>query len=182
MARRTRTRALDRAHRTTARVDWTAPRVASRTMGVGHDPSQQLHTDATTTTTTTTATATAMPAAAMPAASLANAIADAFAPAVRAIEGSGTRGGDGTATRGTGTAGGLYVPDIPMFLCASRLVRDSSYVRSVLVHDERRPRTKPRLSWYDARDDAWVPRGWFADGIKADLEYYFRDDGAERGK
>ena len=182
MARRTLTRALDRAHRTTARVDWTAPRVASRTMGVGHDPSQQLHTDATTTTTTAaaaTATTAATTAAAMPAASLANAIADAFAPAVRAIEGSGTMGGDGTATRGTG---GLYVPDIPMFLCASRLVRDSSYVRSVLVHDERRPRTKPRLSWYDARDDAWVPRGWFADGIKADLEYYFRDDGAERGK
>ena len=149
-------------------------------MGVGHDPSQQLHTDATTTTTTAaaaTATTAATTAAAMPAASLANAIADAFAPAVRAIEGSGTMGGDGTATRG-----GLYVPDIPMFLCASRLVRDSSYVRSVLVHDERRPRTKPRLSWYDARDDAWVPRGWFADGIKADLEYYFRDDGAERGK
>ncbi|OUS46487.1 hypothetical protein BE221DRAFT_74096 [Ostreococcus tauri] len=118
----------------------------------------------------------------MPAASLANAIADAFAPAVRAIEGSGTGGGDGTATRETAGGEALYVPDIPMFLCASRLVRDSSYVRSVLVHDERRPRTKPRLSWYDARDDAWVPRGWFADGIKADLEYYFRDDGAERGK
>ena len=86
-----------------------------------------------------------------------------------------------TAAREAGRARGgtpateLYVPDIPVFLCAARMARDSAYVRSVLVHDERKPRMKPRLSWYDATDASWAPRV-VRGRIKADLRYYFGDE------
>mmetsp|Transcript_6671 Transcript_6671/g.24282 ORF Transcript_6671/g.24282 Transcript_6671/m.24282 type:complete len:177 (-) Transcript_6671:884-1414(-) len=109
----------------------------------------------------------------MPMRSVADAIGDAFAPALDAIVEEQTRREVG----GTGAVGSttneLYVPSIPSFLCATRLVRDSEFMRNVLVVDERAPRTKPRLSWYDARDESWVPRGWYSDGLKADFSYYF---------
>jgi hypothetical protein len=110
----------------------------------------------------------------MPLGATAEAIGRAFGPgldALASVERAKLRGASASAENAAET--GLYVPDIPMFLCATRLVRDSAFVRSVLVHDERAPRTKPRLSWYDARDNSWVPRGWYADGLKADLEFYF---------
>ncbi len=69
----------------------------------------------------------------------------------------------------------LYVPDIPIFLCATRFVRDSDFVRSVLIYDERAPRKKPRLSWYDPQDDSWIPQGWYTEGLKADLKFYFNE-------
>lgn len=109
----------------------------------------------------------------MPLRSMADAIGNAFAPALDAIAEEQRRRASARGTEASDARGDVYVPDIPVFLCATRLARDSPYVRSVLVHDERAPRTKPRLSWYDARDDSWVPRGWFDDGLKADLEYYF---------
>ena len=112
----------------------------------------------------------------MPLGTRARAIGEAFAPLVDAIAKSErARGAAATPTE-------VYVPDIPAFLCAARMARDSPYVRSVLVHDERKPRMKPRLSWYDATDASWVPRGWYEDGIKADLRYYFgeEDDASKR--
>ena len=131
-------------------------------------------------TTTTTATIHKGPRAffdatyseEMPMRAVADAIGDAFAPALDAIVEEQTRRG---GTAGTRKEHELYVPSIPSFLCATRLARDSELVRSVLVVDERAPRTKPRLSWYDASDDAWVPRGWYAEGLKADFSYYFGD-------
>lgn len=112
----------------------------------------------------------------MPLGATAEAIGRAFGPGLDALanaERAKLRGARASEENAAETE--LYVPDIPMFLCATRLVRDSAFVRSVLVHDERAPRTKPRLSWYDARDNSWVPRGWYADGLKADLEFYFGD-------
>lgn len=112
----------------------------------------------------------------MPLGTCARAIGEAFAPLVDEMAKSDrARGCAATPTE-------VYVPDIPAFLCAARMARDSPYVRSVLVHDERKPRMKPRLSWYDATDASWVPRGWFEDGIKADLRYYFgeEDDASKR--
>ena len=108
----------------------------------------------------------------MPLGDAARAIGEALAPMATA---AGTARAAGRARGGT-PATELYVPDIPVFLCAARMARDSAYVRSVLVHDERKPRMKPRLSWYDATDASWAPRGWFEDGIKADLRYYFGDE------
>ena len=115
----------------------------------------------------------------MPLGSVADAIGRAFAPALDAIAEEQRRRDAARGTEASDGRGEVYVPDIPVFLCATRLARDSPYLRSVLVHDERAPRTKPRLSWYDARDDSWVPRGWFDDGLKADLEYYFGEKGPE---
>ena len=110
----------------------------------------------------------------MPLGDAARAIGEALAPMATA---AGASARDAAAGRARGTpATELYVPDIPAFLCAARMARDSAYVRSVLVHDERKPRVRPRLSWYDATDASWAPRGWFEDGIKADLRYYFGDE------
>ena len=112
----------------------------------------------------------------MPMRAIADAIGDAFGPALDAIAEERRRRGearrDGGETEDE-TEAGLYVPDIPAFLCATRLARDSPMVRSVLVVDERAPRTKPRLSWYDVDDEGWAPRGWWEDGVKADFAYYF---------
>ena len=112
----------------------------------------------------------------MPMRAIADAIGDAFGPALDAIAEEQRRRGearrDGGETEDE-TEAGLYVPDIPAFLCATRLARDSPMVRSVLVVDERAPRTKPRLSWYDVDDEGWAPRGWWEDGVKADFAYYF---------
>jgi len=119
----------------------------------------------------------------MPLGRAAEAIGRAFAPGLDALanaERAKLRGASESAENAAGTE--LYVPDIPVFLCATRLVRDSAFVRSVLVHDERAPRTKPRLSWYDARDDSWVPRGWYADGLKADFEFYFGNGASASAK
>lgn len=109
----------------------------------------------------------------MPMRSVADAIGDAFAPALDAIVEEQTRREVVGGTGGSTTTNELYVPSIPSFLCATRLARDSEFMRNVLVVDERAPRTKPRLSWYDARDESWVPRGWYSDGLKADFSYYF---------
>jgi len=108
----------------------------------------------------------------MPLGTCAKAIGEAFAPLVDEMAKSERARGAAAATEATE----VYVPDIPAFLCAARMARDSEYVRSVLVHDERKPRMKPRLSWYDATDASWVPRGWYEDGIKADLRYYFGEE------
>ena len=116
--------------------------------------------------------ARARPSEEMPLGDAARAIGEALAPMATAA--GGARGGTRASARDAGDE--LYVPDIPVFLCAARMARDSAYVRSVLVHDERKPRMKPRLSWYDATDASWAPRGWFEDGIKADLRYYFGDE------
>ena len=119
----------------------------------------------------------------MPLGATAEAIGRAFGPgldALASVERAKLRGARASAENAAETE--LYVPDIPMFLCATRLVRDSAFVRSVLVHDERAPRTKPRLSWYDARDNSWVPRGWYADGLKADLEFYFGNGASASAK
>ena len=51
---------------------------------------------------------------------------------------------------------------------------DSDFVRSVLIYDES-PRKKPRLSWYDPQDDSWIPQGWYTEGLKADLKFYFNE-------
>ena len=134
-----------------------------------------------TTTTTTTTTAVDLNTNANEGnVSAMSAIANAIA---RAIEGNANAIGndlgkvDGNRARAGETRKSaeneVYVPSIPMFLCATRMVRDSEYWRSVLIVDERKARTKPRLSWYDATDDSWVPRGWYADGLKADFSYYF---------
>ena len=109
----------------------------------------------------------------MPLGDAARASGEALAPMATA---AGTAAREAGRARGGTPATELYVPDIPVFLCAARMARDSAYVRSVLVHDERKPRMKPRLSWYDATDASWAPRGWFEDGIKADLRYYFGDE------
>lgn len=108
----------------------------------------------------------------MPMRAIADAIGDALGPAVDAIAEAQRRRGEARGSDGEAEAG-LYVPDIPAFLCATRLARDSPMVRSVLVVDERAPRTKPRLSWYDVDDESWAPKGWWEDGVKADFAYYF---------
>lgn len=66
----------------------------------------------------------------------------------------------------------MYVPSIPHVLPVTRMVRDNDKIRDVLVFDEKK-RMKPRLSWYDPYDTTWVPNGWFTDGIRADMDYYF---------
>ena len=108
----------------------------------------------------------------MPMRAIADALGDALGPAVDAIAEAQRRRGEARGSDGEAEAG-LYVPDIPAFLCATRLARDSPMVRSVLVVDERAPRTKPRLSWYDVDDESWAPKGWWEDGVKADFAYYF---------
>ncbi len=80
----------------------------------------------------------------MPLGDAARAIGEALAPMATA---AGTAAREAGRARGGTPATELYVPDIPVFLCAARMARDSAYVRSVLVHDERKPRMKPRLSW-----------------------------------
>jgi len=69
----------------------------------------------------------------------------------------------------------LFVPELPRVLLVSRLASQSDLLRSVLVVDTNKPAVKPRLSWYNPYDTTWIPSGWFADGLKADVDYYFGD-------
>jgi len=72
----------------------------------------------------------------------------------------------------------LYVPHVPAMCPMAKLARDNETVREVLVYDEEKQKNvKPRLSWYHP-DDTMVPRGWFSEGIMADLKYYYSDVGA----
>eukprot|EP00959_Pyramimonas_sp_CCMP1952_P051930 1085396-Pyramimonas_sp.AAC.1 len=68
----------------------------------------------------------------------------------------------------------LYVPRVPAVCPLSKLARDNETVREVLVYDQTKDSIKPRMSWYHP-DDTMVPRGWFKDGIMADLQYYYSD-------
>lgn len=66
----------------------------------------------------------------------------------------------------------IFIPYIPFILPVTKVLRDNEFVRSVLIVDESKP-VKPRLSWYDPDNNSWVPKGWFTDGVIADLRYYF---------
>ena len=66
--------------------------------------------------------------------------------------------------------GNVFIPRLPVFLCASRAVRDSKFVQSVLIVDEKR--CKPMFSWYNPNESTWVPAGWIKETEKA-LRYYF---------
>lgn len=73
------------------------------------------------------------------------------------------------------------MPSVPHIFPVTRMARDSPFVRDVLVFDERQ-RLKPRMSWYDPYDTTWVPSGWFADGIQADMDYYFGSGSSKPAK
>jgi len=75
----------------------------------------------------------------------------------------------------------LYVPSVPVICPMAKLARDNETVRKVLIYEEERDTIKPRLSWYHP-DDSMVPRGWFKDGIMADLQYYYADVGTSASK
>lgn len=66
----------------------------------------------------------------------------------------------------------VYVPSVPHIFPVARLASNNAFIRDVLVFDEAK-RIKPRLSWYDPYDTTWVPSGWFTEGIRADMDYYF---------
>lgn len=69
----------------------------------------------------------------------------------------------------------LYVPHVPAICPVAKMARDNETVREVLVYNSEKPAVKPRMSWYHP-DDTMVPRGWFSDGIMADLKYYYASD------
>lgn len=68
----------------------------------------------------------------------------------------------------------LYMPDVPLFCPVSRWASNSEVLRQVLVVDAEKEPLKPRMSWYHP-DDRMIPRGWFNEGIVADMHYYFGD-------
>jgi hypothetical protein len=107
----------------------------------------------------------------MPLGGVATRIGEAFGPALDAIAEQSQRSepADGKKTSE------LFVPTIPHALPVARWARDNEFIRSVLVIDEKK-RVKPRLSWYDPYDTTWVPSGWFAEGVMADMNYYFAEE------
>ena len=66
----------------------------------------------------------------------------------------------------------VFVPNIPKVLPITRMIRDNTFIRDVLIYDENK-RVVPRLSWYDPHDKSWIPKNWFQDGLAADMKYYF---------
>jgi hypothetical protein len=61
---------------------------------------------------------------------------------------------------------------VPGFLPFTRWAADSPAVRATLVAPASpKDLPKPRLSWWHP-DDAMVPRGWWKQGLLADLQYY----------
>ena len=104
----------------------------------------------------------------MPLGGVATRIGDAFGPALDAIAEHQSRREPADAKK----TSEVFVPSIPHALPVTRWARDSEFIRSVLLVDERK-RVKPRLSWYDPYDTTWVPNGWFAEGVMADMNYYF---------
>jgi hypothetical protein len=113
----------------------------------------------------------------MPLRGVANTIGDAFGPALDAIAEHQARQPQPVEKDE------LYIPQLPHALPISRFARDNQFIRDVLVIDEKK-RVKPRLSWYDPYDTTWVPSGWFAEGVMADMDYYFKDQqgGNEKAK
>ena len=65
----------------------------------------------------------------------------------------------------------MFVPRLPRILKLSRKVRDSEYVRSILIVNEKN-RLKPLFSWYNPNEPTWIPQGWTQE-TKRSLEYYF---------
>ena len=102
-------------------------------------------------------------------------IGDAFGPALDAIAEHQSRREPADASK----TSEVFVPSIPHALPVTRWARDSEFIRSVLVIDEQK-RVKPRLSWYDPYDTTWIPNGWFAEGVMADMNYYFADAKAKK--
>ena len=113
----------------------------------------------------------------MPLGGVATRIGEAFGPALDAIAEQSQRSApaDGKKTSE------LFVPTIPHALPVARWARDNEFIRSVLVIDEKK-RVKPRLSWYDPYDTTWVPSGWFAEGVMADMNYYFAENETKANK
>lgn len=111
----------------------------------------------------------------MPLGGVATRIGDAFGPALDAIAEQQSRCEPADAKK----TSEVFVPSIPHALPVTRWARDSEFIRSVLLVDERK-RVKPRLSWYDPYDTTWVPSGWFAEGVMADMNYYFADAKANK--
>ena len=106
----------------------------------------------------------------MPLGGVATRIGEAFGPALDAIAEQQSRYEPADAKK----TSELFVPTIPHALPITRWARDNEFIRSVLVIDEKK-RVKPRLSWYDPYDTTWVPSGWFAEGVMADMNYYFAE-------
>ena len=111
----------------------------------------------------------------MPLGGVATRIGDAFGPALDAIAEHQSRCEPADASK----TSEVFVPSIPHALPVTRWARDSEFIRSVLLVDERK-RVKPRLSWYDPYDTTWIPNGWFAEGVIADMNYYFADAKAKK--
>lgn len=111
----------------------------------------------------------------MPLGGVATRIGDAFGPALDAIAEHQSRCEPADASK----TSEVFVPSIPHALPVTRWARDSEFIRSVLVIDEQK-RVKPRLSWYDPYDTTWIPNGWFAEGVMADMNYYFADAKAKK--
>ena len=66
----------------------------------------------------------------------------------------------------------IFIPKIPYIFPVTRMVRDNTFVRDVLIYDETK-KIHPRLSRYDPNDKSRIPKNWFQDGLVADIEYYF---------
>lgn len=107
----------------------------------------------------------------MPLKDLADSIGGAFGPALDAIAEEQRK----RATQEVAEKQELYVPNVPHILPITKWASHNETLRDVLVFEEEK-RIKPRLSWYDPYDTTWVPNGWFTDGIKADLNYYFSEN------
>jgi|TARA_B110000967_G_scaffold134146_1_gene136968 hypothetical protein len=105
----------------------------------------------------------------MPLSGMCDKIGDAFGPALDAIAEHQAR------QPAPLHKNEIYIPELPHALPFSRWASDNAFIRDVLVIDEKK-RIKPRLSWYDPYDTTWVPTGWFAEGVMADMNYYFAEE------
>ncbi|KAL6776317.1 hypothetical protein ACKKBG_A20650 [Auxenochlorella protothecoides x Auxenochlorella symbiontica] len=75
-----------------------------------------------------------------------------------------------TQLRLAAEAAEVMVPAVPHLLPITRWAANNERIRATFV-DDKATRKKARLSWYHP-DDTMVPRGWFTQGLLADLKYY----------
>mmetsp|Transcript_9093 Transcript_9093/g.32701 ORF Transcript_9093/g.32701 Transcript_9093/m.32701 type:complete len:246 (-) Transcript_9093:1542-2279(-) len=63
------------------------------------------------------------------------------------------------------------VPPVPRFLPFTAAFAATDAFKDTFVVDDDKAKRRTRLSWYDPTD-GMVPRGWLADGLLADLDWY----------
>jgi len=94
---------------------------------------------------------------------------DRIMPALQAARDDKRR--SGVNTRHASEREQFAIPEVPHVLPFTRWAANSNTIRSTFVAEDPATRKKARLSWYHP-EDSMVPRGWWKNGLLADLKYY----------